>query len=308
MIRDGVERRDRSGGIRLNGTTIEYVEKRSYLVDGGSKTVTRAEVLTTVGLPIVGISVLDNNSGAVCSSIDCQSVPQNPRYFEVIAEFSTQASDQKSSPDPGGTVSPNPTSWIPVYRTSYEKHPVESVFDATGKLIVNSAGTQFAGSLTRFRTITTFTFSQYEPDTLTEQDLHDRNETVNNAIFRTFPKYTLLLSVLGSDRGYFNGYPARKVEYQLKYYKGPAASTFKEWNSGTSTWVAGVGVAGWRRLVKDVGPEYLVGGVKTKATLNGRSIEVNLDGSGGIVASSGEAAVLAFNEYRLINFSTFLRV
>ncbi len=304
LIVDGVELRDRSGGIRLNGTTIEYVERRAYLVDGGSRNVTRAEVLTTAGLPIVGISVLDNGSGAVCSGIEANTIPQNPQYWRVVADFSTQASDQRLADV--ATPNPNPTSWIPVWRTDYEKMPFESHVDATGKKLVNSAGTPFAGSMTQFRTVTSFTFTQYEADTLTEADIADRNETINESNFRGFPKYTLLLSVVSSDRGYFNAYPARKMTYTLKFYRGAKAGTFKEWNG--SSWATAALDAGWRFLAKDVGPEYLSGGAKKPYLIEGHRAIANLDGAGAVVASAGEAAILAFEDHRAIDFNTFLRV
>lgn len=303
------ERRGGSGGIRLSGKNIEFVETRIYLIDGGDKNQTRIDILSTSGLPIVGTTVL--STGAICSSKQAERLEINPRYWEVTCEFATSVNDQSQS-DPNNP-NPDPTTWVPIYKISYEndQEPRIKWVDAAGKShpLVNSASQAFSSPLMKLRKIGVFRFYQYESDSLSEQTIMDRAGKVNAGSFKGFPKWSLLLDVIDSERGYYNGYPARKVDYELRYKKGWAPSTwYKPSVAGRVTSFAlSTDYSGWAEMVLDTGIVKIdTGKIVTAFDDNGNRMEVGLNGSGAAVPVTEYPAVLGFPP-ETINFNSFLR-
>lgn len=296
------EKRVGSGGIRLNGNSVEFVETYEYLVDGGTSSETRINVLNTTGLPIVGIT--QNASGAVCSSKTAERDTVNTQYWHVICEFSSLDNDQQI----GVTSSPDPTTWIPIYRVGYEA--IEEVFTVTenGVPVLNSAKQKFQTPLTRTKLIPTFQFSQYFPDTLTEYDVTQYNAVVNDRPFIGFSPYTLLLTVEGSERGFFNGYAARRIDFKIRYKQGMEPGTWYAYDTAAGNWYLATDYSGWGEMIQDTGITYIASS-KRKSALDddGYRIEVGLNGAGSPVAFDEEPAILGFLQGTPIDFNGFLR-
>lgn len=304
------EKRIGSGGIRLNGQAIEFVETYMYIVDGGSSSETRNNVLSTTGLPIVGTSTLA--SGAVCISKQAERSDVNPRWWEVTCEYASQNNNQ-SQQDPNNP-SQDPTTWIPVYKIDYETDQVAvtkfyGVSNATHP-IVNSAAQVFSTPLVKNQLIAVYRFSQFESDSLSEKTIMDRNDNVNSGVFKGFPKWSLKLNVLGCERGYYNGYAARKIDYMLSYKEGWAPSTWHKpsVSADVVSYTLATEYSGWREMVLDVGIWEINAG-KREGNIDdtGYRIECGLDGAGQQVPVTEYPAVLGIPIFKEVNFSSFLR-
>lgn len=300
------ERRVGSGSIRLNGNTPEFIETYEYIVDGGVSSETRINVLNTSGLPVVGVSQLA--SGAVCTSKTATRDEVNPRYWNIQCEFSSIDQSQQI----GVSESPDPTTWIPVYQVGYEREQEPITSTVFNEPVLNSAGQKFLTPLTKTRLIPTFKFSQYFPDSISETTVLGYNESMNSQSFRGFEKFSLLLLVLGSERGFFNGYRCRRVDFEIRYKLGFAPNTWKEWDPNGSfgaSWSTANYYSGWHEMVLDTGVIYIDSG-KRKSALDddGYRIEVGLDGFGNRVAYNADPAVLGFRIFQPRDFNAFLRV
>ena len=319
----GGERIPGSSGVRFQGKQIVNTHKVKWMVDGGAfvdtpttdprridSYSTRMKILYDNGglLPLPGITVLTD--GSICMGLEAERHEKNPRYWEVTAEFGENETKQKA---PGGdNPNPNPTTWIPVWSIGYEVDEVFEQFDARGFKFINSAGMPFEEGIRRGKTIVCHDFFQYDPDILTEDQVSSRNEVMNSAPFKGFAKYTLLLIVTGSARGVFNGYPARRTDYTVKYKKGIQGG-FKVTTNGTSwTDAPATEYSGWRSMQLDVGPWHVVSSKsKQFRSDDGQPGMANLNGAGVWAgASSGiqnPPALLSYWEYPAIDFNSFLR-
>lgn len=328
----GSERIPGSSGKTLQGRQIVNTHSVEYLIDGGAfidtptldprrldSYSTRTAIMNYEGpeLPIVGITRTDD--GCVCSGCTIERVEVNPRYWRAVYQFSSVANDQ--NPEDPENPSQDPTTWIPVWQVDYEPFEWVQQMDAAGAPATNSAGAPFEMGMQTSQTIAIFRFSQYEADTLTEKEIALRNECVNEVFFEGFEPYTLLLAVTGSQRGVFNGYPCRKIDYVVKYKVGLEGGYKTYQLTGTDVfdgwvWIDENGPSGWRELRLDVGPYYLTGsGAKAYRLSDGVKAQCNLEGDGtwaGYVPGSSERqappAILAFERYRKLNFYEFLKV
>ena len=302
------ERRNGSGSIRRNGEFIEIAESYTYVVRSTTKNEDRLTVLTTAGLPIVGITTL--SSGAVCVGKDCERQEANPLYWEVTAEFSSARNDQQQNPD---NPSLDPTTWIPIWRADIETEDILRITDASGFPYVNSAYQRFDEARMEALPIAVTKFTQYEPANMENRGLElrtimERNMKVNKKTFRTFGPKKLLLIVTAAEYGSYGGYPAWKVDYVCKYKRGIPANTFFV-RQGTGGWAKlADDTSGWRELRLDVG-YYRVDAGKRYATTdeNGNRIIGGLNGAGVFIDPDEFPAILAFDQYGDIEFSTFIR-
>ena len=268
--------------IRSNGGIPTIDETYNFLVQAESKDTSRINVISTPGLPIVNVTV-SSFGLSVCRSKTATRRPDRADYWDVTCEFSSEVDERQSGQDPEGT---DPNAWVPVYETKFERLQEHATKDRSGDAIANSAGQPFETGIIRARYIPVWEFFQFESALLTDEQVIERNEVVNNDTFLGRPEKTLLCTVLSSVIGYYYGARRRLTQYSLKY--------------NSQTWVH-------KRL--DVGTVYIDSGVyKPYLDDDGNVILGGLDGSGGKVAVGTKPSVLEFDMFEPVNFSSFLRV
>jgi len=273
----------REGGCRLtnnNGTPV-YEETWHFLIQADYWTQPKHEILiNTPGFPIPGLSV-SAGGFALCKSTDATRRSENSAIWEANATFSSEVKEGQNNQDP----TTNPVEWLPVYETKFERLQEVVTKDQAGDTIANSAGQPFEVGLTVTRFIPVWDFFQFEPSTVSDEDVIERNEVVNSASFRGRAPKSLLCVVNSSVIGFYYGQKRRLTNYSLKY------------NDRL-----------WTHKRLDVGTQYLDSGDRKDYISDDGSIMLGaLDGSGGKQAAGTEPAVLEFDIYATDSFS-FLRI
>ncbi len=267
---------------------IPVVEETYYFrVESDVKDESRAAVLLTPGLPILNESVSVEGFG-ICNGLQADRDPVNAFWWLVTATFSSEVGEGQG-PD-GNNPSSDPTAWIPVYETKFERLQEVVTVDKNGDPIANSAGQPFPTGMTITRMIPIWEFYQIEPATVDDETILDRNETVNDDEFKGRPEGTLLLTVNSSVIGFYYGQPRRLTQYAIRYNK-----------------------ENWKHKRLDVGEAYLgtdsFGNPALLPYLVGNKLVMGpLNGSGGKSGSGDTPAVLEFDKYEPISFSSFLRI
>ena len=241
------EKPARKGQLQATREGMTYSVDRDYYVLSDVKNESELNVLATTGLPLIGISSLAGFPGSICRSLSPQQNDKQPQLWTVTANFSTQPINQETpNTGPGGTPNPNPTTWVPIYRGQLQYYPevVYEDFSPTPKKYVNYAGVPFSEPLTITRPIIVYDFWQYEASTVTDKDIGDRNDCINSsAVTRgsvTYPEYTLKVSIPEFERGYYFGYQAVRIHYQVAYK--PSKWTIKPLQVGYEYRLAAGGV------------------------------------------------------------------
>ena len=266
---------------------IPVVEETYYFrVVSDVKDESRAAVLLTPGLPILNESVSVEGFG-ICNGLQADRDATNAYWWLVTATFSSEVSEGQG-PD-GNNPSSDPTAWIPVYETKFERLQEVVTVDKSGNPVANSAGFEFPVGMTITRMIPIWEFYQIEPASVDDETIIDRNETVNDDEFKGRPEGTLLLTVNSSVIGFYYGQPRRLTQYAIRYNK-----------------------ENWKHKRLDVGEAYIGtdafgSPVKKAYIVDNKLVMGPLDGSGG-KSGSGQPAVLEFDKYEPISFSSFLRV
>ncbi len=262
---------------RSGNSPVTYNETRTAVVISDIKDESPFNVLSTTGLPRVGLSTLITPTAAICTSVDPKQDSVSPFVWFVDCEFST-ATDKQDTND----SNPDPTTWLPIYSGKIETYPevMHTDFSTPPKPYLNSAKCKFPEPLIINRPIIVYDFFQYEADTITDIQIGDRNDTINSDTVRggMFPISTLKCTVSGFERGYFYGMAAVKINYSVAYKK--------------STWL---------NKPLDMGYDYLIGSNK----LTSDSI-VALNSDGTKKADTADPDALEFKGFRPISFS-FLR-
>lgn len=298
------ERRQGSGGYSYSGSRIHTTAKYHYQVLASSTSVTRAEVLLTPGLPAVGRDV-EPQLGGVCVNVTADRNTVNTLYWDVTADFSTD--DGGHTYDPG-YPSPDPSTWLPVWKIEYDQDEFYFPADRNGTKACNSANCRFDEPISKPMLVASWSFSQYFPDTLSEKDVQEYHGIMNKTTFQGFTQDTLALLVVGSERGIYNGYPCRRVDFKAKYKEGIPAGSYKYFEADTSTWEDATWTSGWQELRLDVGPFYLDSSAqKTYFTDDGTRIIGQLDGAGGRRSATSTPLILAFDVYKEYDFNLFLK-
>jgi len=274
------ERREGSIRIRSSGGIPQIDETYVFLVKSDNKNNSRFNISQTAGLPIVNIT--PSSFGlTICKSKDCVRDENNPLYWEVTCEFSSTIEEGQESQDPNT----DPTAWVPIYETKFERSQKVVVKDFAETAVANSAGQPFDNGLTISRFLPTWEFYQFEPATVDDETVIERNEVMNSAVFRGRSINTLLCTVTSSKIGYYYGIPLRLTQYSLKYDP-----------------------LGWEHKRLDVGTVYKDGTtLKAYLSTDGNVIRGGLDGAGAKVAVGSPPAILEFEMYDSKDFSTFLR-
>jgi hypothetical protein len=262
-------------GLPVMDETYEYLVLSSSISD------TLLTVSATTGLPVVGTSVSPSGVG-ICRSKTAKRDSGNQLLWIVTCTFSSQVDDRQGSFDP----STDPTAWIPICETKYERMQEVVTVDANGDPIVNSAGQVFPNGMTVTRLIPYWEFYQFEAISTTDEDIMDRNETVNDDTFKGRDAGTLLLSVNSSVVGFYYGAALRLTGYSLR------------WNRD-----------GWKKKYLDVGETYLDdNGVLRPYLVDGRLVMGMLDTDGNKRDPSYGPNILEFDRYPELDFDSFLRV
>lgn len=208
----------REGDVTLGYQNKQLVVNETYnykirvSVSGGTTylDVDRADILNTVGLPIPRLSASPSGMGT-CTNTSATRDPQNVSIWNVKATFSSSVEDNSSD----GDVTTDPTTWIPLRETYLEPFDV-TLFKATNdKPLVNGAAIPFASAPTIPKDNIRWDFAQFENISVTDEDIADRNNKINNAIYKTRAKHTLLLKVRSSVVGRYYGSLRRLTEYSL---------------------------------------------------------------------------------------------
>jgi hypothetical protein len=275
------EQNEARASIRSSGGVPILDETYHYLVRASSVTEERLSILSTTGIPQVGFT-LSSGGAAICRTVDAVRRPEQRTLWDVVATFSSDVDERQGSQ----SVTGDPTLWVPIYETKFERLQEVVTKDASGDAVANSAGQPFENGLMRSRFIPIWEFFQLEAATVTDEQVIDRNETVNDAAFKGKAEKTLLCTVLSSVVGFYYGSRRRLTRYALRY------------NSAT-----------WTHKRLDVGTVYLDGGVHKPYTDDEGNVMLGgLDGSGAKVVAGTEPAVLEFDMYPTSTFASFLRL
>lgn len=268
-------------GIRSAGGVPILDEVYNYLVEADSVTATRVSILGLTGIPQVGIT-RSAEGIAVCRTCDAVRREDQRLLWDVTATFSSEVDERQNVQ----SVSGDPTTWVPIYETKFERLQETVTKDIDGTAVANSAGQPFENGIVRSRFIPIWEFFQLEPETVTDEQVIERNEVVNSVEFKGRAAKTLLCTVLSSVIGFYYGSRRRLTRYALRYND-----------------------LNWRHKRLDVGTVYLEGGVhKPYLDDDGNVILGGLDGLGSKVTPGTEPSLVLFDLYTEVDFATFLRV
>lgn len=277
------QKREGGATVSSSGGMPVLNETYHYIVQTNNKDTTRLNVLySTPNLPRAGVSVSAYGL-AVCRSVDAVRRRDNPYIWDVTATYSSEVEEGQDSQDPNTT----PTEWVPLYETKFERLQEVVTKDQSDVAVANSAGQPFQTGLTIGRFIPVWEFFQFEPATVTDEQILERNETVNDDTFKGRDAKSLLLTVISSKIGFYYGNRLRLTNYSLKY------------NSKL-----------WTHKRLDVGTVFNDGGErKPYLDDDGKTVILGgLNGSGAKVAVGDPPAVLEFDVYPQIAFDEFLRL
>jgi hypothetical protein len=269
--------------IRSSGGFPIIEEVYTFLVDAESKDTSRFEVFnSTPGIPVPNETV-SSYGLTVCKDVSLVRDDGIATLWHGTANFSSEVEENQSG---SNYQSSSPETWIPIYETKFERLQEIAVTDVDDDPIANSAGQPFENGIIRARYIPVWEFFQIEAATITDEQIIARNEIVNSGTFKGRAAGTLLCTVLSSVVGFYFGSPRRLTKYSLKY-------NFKNWKD--------------KRL--DVGTVYLDSGdLLPYLDEDGNVILGALDGAGAKQTAGTAPAIIEFDQFPEVDFSTFLRI
>jgi hypothetical protein len=274
-------KREGQCSIRSSGGIAQLDETYSYIVEATAKDEPYVSVLQTANIPRPGLTLSPSGLG-ICRTVSASRWETNPYYWNVTAEFSSEVEENQNSQNP----TEDPLVWLPIYETKFERLQEVVTKDRDGDSIANSAGQPFETGLTVSRFIPIWEFFQFEPATLSDEQIIERNECTNEDVFKLRPAGTLLLTVVSSVVGFYYGRKIRFTKYQLRYNR-------KNWTH--------------KRL--DVGTVYKSGSDLLPYTDKFNNVILGaLNGSGAKQAVGTAPAELEFNQYEELRFADFLRI
>ena len=270
-----------TGSVELaikNGGPV-WRQSQGYRVEADSDDPQYSSILLTSGLPIPMTTFTDDGL-MICQSLGADRIPKHRRLWEVTAEFSSEVEQSQNTQFP--------EEWVPIYELKKERVQEPSFFDRSGNAITNSAKQRFPQGLVLTRYLPVWEFFQFEPASLSDEQMLTRDEVVNSTPFKGRAAKTLLCTITSSVIGFYYGRLRRLTQYRIIY-----------------------NVRNWRDKRLDTGTQYLDGGVLKDYTIgtppNETIIEGNLNGSGGKQTVGLDAATLEFDRFEQIDFNTFLR-
>ena len=289
VLKGSVKREGQCAIRSANGMPI-LDETYSFIVVATNKDEEYTSVLNATGLPLLGITISPSGYG-VCKTSNGTRRDANPFYWDFVCQFSSEVEERSSEQNP----QTDPTAWVPIYETKFERLQEVVTKDLDGRAVANSAGQPFPMGLTLGRFIPVWEFYQLEA-AISDEILIDRNETINAGTFKGREPETLLLTVMSSVVGFYYGARRRLTQYSLKY--NDRTWTHKRLDIGT-VYIGEVYVPGEGIVSKQL--PYLDDGTPQRVFNGG------LNGEGGKVAKGEPPYVLEFDIYPKISFS-FLRV
>ena len=273
-------KREGDVAIRSSGGMPILDETYYYLVVGSSKSEAYLSIINTPGLPLVNTTVSPSGYG-ICKTKSAKQREANPIYWDVTCHFSSEVDERQNNQDPAT----DPVTWVPIYETKFERLQEIVTKDLNNKAVANSAGQPFEVGLTIGRFIPVWEFFQLESGSITDEQMADRNETINSSTFKGKPAKTLLLTIMSSVVGFYYGQRRRLTQYSIKYNKRK-----------------------WKHKRLDVGTVYLEGTFHLPyLDKDGNVMLGGLNGAGLKVAVGDPPATLEFDIYDDISFS-FLRI
>lgn len=278
-IRGNTVKREGNARIRSRNGAPVYECQYSYIVEATTVDEDYMDVISTPGLPVVGVTA-EPSGFAVCTGVVATRRIENPKIWDVVADFSSDIDDSSGS---GGDPSSDPETWIPLYETKFERYQEPLIVDFSGNPVVNTAGQKFQNQLIRTRFIPMWDLFQLESATVTDTTVLGRTEVVNSGTFKGRAAKTLLCTVVSSVIGRYYGQLRRLTRYQLRYKQ--------------ETWKV-------KRL--STGTAYMPT-TGTKLVPFEGGIEGGLDEFGFAVDAGQPPHVLEFDVFQSVSFS-FLRV
>lgn len=272
----------RVGEMRITnaGGIPRLEETYEFLVDAEDKYTSQFSVSQTTGLPIVNITPSAFGL-TICRSKTVTRDDSIATLWHVVCEFSSEVEEGQDNQDPNT----DPTAWIPIYETKFERVPIVVTKDFAGDPIANSAGQPFPNGLTVTRKLPMWEFYQFEPATVSDEDVIARSEVTNSAAFRGRAAHTLLCTVMSSSIGFYYGVRLRFTRYSVLYDR-----------------------LNWKHKRLDVGTVFKDGTtLRAYTDAEGNVIEGGLNGSGAKVTGGNAPAILEFEMYDSVDFNTFLR-
>jgi hypothetical protein len=273
----------RVGEMRITnaGGIPRLEETYEFLVEAETKFTSQFAVSQTPGLPVVNVTPSAFGL-TICRSKTVTRDEAIAKLWHVVCEFSSEVEEGQNSQDPNT----DPTAWVPIYETKFERVQVVVTKDFNGTAIANSAGQPFPNGLTVTRKLPMWEFFQFEPATVTDEEVIDRSEITNSQTFRGRLAHTLLCTVVSSTIGFYYGVRLRFTRYSILYDK-----------------------LNWKHKRLDVGTQYKDGTtLKDFLSADGSIIEGGLNGSGARVAVGDPPAIREFAMYDSKDFNTFLRI
>jgi hypothetical protein len=279
------EQRKGETSIRSSSGSPVIDETYYYLVQADSSTASRDSIMLTTGVPICGYTVSPDGY-ALCNSVQATRREDQVFLWDIVATFSSDVDDRQSgSSGSSGSGGSDPETWIPIYETKFERLQEIMTKDSSDVAVANSAGQPFENGIIRARFIPIWELFQFESSSVTDEQVLERNEVVNDATFRGRLEKTLLCTVMSSVIGYYYGASRRLTKYSLRYNKQT-----------------------WKHKRLDVGTVYLDAGVhKPYLDSAGNVMLGGLDGAGAKVTIGDPPSVLEFDQYPVVTFDTFLR-
>jgi hypothetical protein len=195
------------GGFTLTGKKGQLIAKETYewWLTADSDNPTYDSILATPGFPVPYQALAQYG---MCTDSSCDRVPGKRRLWKVSASFSSDI-------DSDGNSGTNPVSWTPVRETYLEPYQEVELRDKDGKAYTNGTGTPFASAPSVDKDNLRWDFYQFDPITVTDTNIRDVNNTINDATYLGCAKHTLLLKIRKSTVGYWYRTNLRLTEYSL---------------------------------------------------------------------------------------------
>ena len=216
-IIDGSEKRGGTCSVSSSNGMPVLNETYNFIIESDSKYTSRIDILySTPSFPKVNQTVSAYGL-AVCVGVDATRREDNPFIWDASATFSSEVEEGQDGSSGGQDPAADPVTWVPIRETKFERLQEVVTKDKNDDAVANSSGQAYQTGLTVGRFIPIWEFWQFEPATVTDEQLIARNETVNDATFKTKPAKSFLLTVLSSKVGYYYGQRRRLTHYSLKY-------------------------------------------------------------------------------------------
>ena len=136
-------KRDGACAIRQSNGMPILDETYYFIVVCTAKDEPYTSVLNATGLPLVGVTLSPSGYG-ICKSKTATRRTGNPLYWDVACTFSSEVDERSGNQNP----TTDPTTWVPIYETKFERLSEIVTKDLNDVSFANSAGQPFPQGLT----------------------------------------------------------------------------------------------------------------------------------------------------------------